>query len=116
MLVVVTVSCCYVRVVLVWLLLCVVGVGVCCCGCCDWRCGCSLFFLYVLFVCLFGVSPAFVCVWRGLLGLWLSVGVRRPLRSVVAARCCCSLLCFAGLNLLASGVVVCCRCLTLLDG
>ena len=41
------------------------------------------------------------------------VGVWRSLRSVVVARCCCSLLCFVVRWMFVS-VVVCCRCRFLL--
>ena len=97
----VSVVCCCVRVVLVWLSLCVVGVGISRCGCCDRRCGCSLWLC--------------CCLWRVLLGLCLLVGVWRSLRRVVVARCCCSLLCFVGFNVPVPDVVVRCRCLMLLD-
>ena len=63
-LIVVVVRCCYVRVVFVWLLLCV-GVGARCCGCCDWRCVfiiVDVFFVTCVagFVFLFGWCLAFV--------------------------------------------------------
>ena len=48
--------------------------------------------------------------------LWLLVGVSRWLRSVVVARCCCSLLCVVGFVVLVSVVVVWGRCLMLRDG